>query len=228
MSQNRLARNLNVNRKTVVRKFLWLGSLAKDFFADINDQLPKVEEMEFDDLEAFEHTKCKPLSVTLAVEYKTRRVLGFQVSQMPAKGLLAAISRKKYGVRKDHRPIGREKLFTQIKHLLIPRVHIKSDKNPHYPKDVQRHFPEATHQTFKGRRGLDTAQGELKKGGFDPIFSLNHTCAKMRADLNRLIRQTWCTTKKPERLELHLNLFVLRHNVDLLMNKNKKRAKKTA
>ncbi len=67
----------------------------------VNATYPQVTSLEFDDLETFEHTKCKPLSATIAVESKTRRILGFRVARMPAKGLLAAISRKKYGYRKD-------------------------------------------------------------------------------------------------------------------------------
>jgi len=74
--------------------------------------------IEFDDLETFEHTKCKPISVALAVEYKTRRVLAFEVARMPAKGLLAAISRKKYGFRIDDRPSAYEALFK----ALVPQV----------------------------------------------------------------------------------------------------------
>ncbi|MEQ1722809.1 MAG: hypothetical protein ABL930_06505, partial [Pseudobdellovibrio sp.] len=58
-------------------------------------------------------------------------------------------------------------------------------------------------------------QGELKKIGFDPLFSLNHTCAMMRAKVSRLIRRTWNTTKKPERLSEHLALAVLHHNLNL-------------
>jgi transposase-like protein len=228
ISQNRLAINLGLNRKTIVRKFLFLGTLAKMLFEEGNAQLPKVKEIEFDDLESFEHTKCKPLSVTLAVEFRTRRILGFQVSQMPAKGLLAAISRKKYGLRPDHRSMGREKLFTQIKDLLTPNAKIKSDQNPHYPRDVKNHFPDCAHETLKGRRGCVTGQGELKRGGFDPLFSLNHTCAKMRSDINRLIRRTWRTTKKPKRLELHIAMFTLRHNFELLKKQKKKSAQKAA
>lgn len=41
---------------------------------------PVAKEIEFDDLETLEHTKRKPLLVTLAVEYKTRRILCFCMS----------------------------------------------------------------------------------------------------------------------------------------------------
>jgi hypothetical protein len=166
-------------------------------------------------METFEHTKCKPLSITLAVEEKTRRILGFQVSKMPAKGLLAKISRKKYGVRKDERPLGRKALFETLTRIVIPKAQIKSDQNPHYPSDVSRHFPKAHYITFKGKRGCVVGQGELKKTGFDPLFSLNHTCAVLRERVNRLKRRTWSTTKKPERLTLHIALAALHHNQNL-------------
>jgi len=180
-----------------------------------NAAFPKAQKIQFDDLETFEHTKCKPLSVSLALEEQSRRVLWFEVSQMPAKGHLAAISRKKYGPRADHRPMARELLFTRLTQLVEPRATIKSDSNPHYPKDVVRFFPEAIHKTVKGGRGAITGQGELKKQMFDPIFDINHTFAKFRADINRLFRRTWCTTKRPDRLVAHLMIYVNYHNENL-------------
>jgi hypothetical protein len=55
-------------------------------------------------------------------------------------------------------------------------------------------------------------QGELKRGGFDPLFSLNHTAAMFRDRLKRLSRRTWCTTKRPDRLQLLLDLYAWYHN----------------
>ena len=215
VSQRRTARIFSLNRKTVVRKFLFLSKQARLENEIENSLAPKCSIIEFDDLETFEHTKCKPLSVTLAVEYKTRRILGFRVSQMPAKGLLSKLSIKKYGYRADHRSRGRIELFKEIQNYIDPRAVIKSDSNPHYPADIKKYFPEATHEVFLGKRGAITGQGELKKIKFDPLFSLNHTCAKLRADINRLVRKTWCTTKDPRRLEDHLALYANYHNQQL-------------
>ena len=212
VSQRRAALLLAVNPKTVVRKFVFLGQSAQVHLAYSNLLFPRTLEIQFDDMETFEHTKCKPLSITLAVEQSSRRILGFQVSQMPAKGKLAKIARAKYGPREDHRPEGRKKLLLNLQSLLKNNPIIKSDENPHYPKDLMRFFPKARHVTYKGRRGCVVGQGELKKIGFDPLFSLNHTCAKLRADVNRLFRRTWCTTKKPERLALHLAIAADFHN----------------
>ncbi|MGZ3694451.1 MAG: hypothetical protein ACXWQO_09720 [Bdellovibrionota bacterium] len=180
-----------------------------------NKEKPKAREIEFDDLETFEHTKCKPLSVTIAVESKTRRILGLEVSSMPAKGRLVEKARR-YGYRPDQRKFGRRRLFRKIQPLIEENALIKSDNNPHYPRDVRRNFPLAKHLTFAGKRGASTGQGELKKVGFDPLFSLNHTCAMMRANVNRLIRKTWCTTKSADKLYAHLMIYAQFHNESLI------------
>ncbi len=214
VSQRRAAILLRVNRKTVVRKFRFLAEQAR-----IHHQawLKSFEEkplawVQFDDLETSEHSKLKPLSVALAVEPMSRKILGFQVSSMPAKGLLAKPALKKYGPRPDHRPKGWNELFQGLKPVVHPKANWLSDENPHYPRYLLKHHPEATHRTTPGRRGCVVGQGELKKIGFDPLFSLNHTCAMLRANLNRLFRRTWCTTKKQEGLIDHLSLYVRYHN----------------
>ena len=214
-SQRRAAKLLRINKNTVAKKFVFLGKLALENLKLFNSLFPLSKEIEFDDLETFEHTKLKPLSVTLAVEHKTRRFLGFRVSAMPAKGRLAALAKKKYGPRRDDRALGRAELFDELRDFVIPQVVIKSDQNPHYPRDVKKYFPSSEHIGFKGQRGSSTGQGELKKVRWDPLFSLNHTCAKMRADINRLFRKTWCTTKKQECLSYHIALFANYHNYTL-------------
>lgn len=215
VSLRRAAKKLRVNRKTIARRLEFLGQLAHAELQSTNHEHPPASIIEFDDMETFEHTKCKPLSITLAVEHRTRRILGFEVSRMPAKGLLARIARKKYGSRRDERPAAREELFTRIQPLVAPAAVIKSDQNPHYVEDVKRHFPLANHERFKGQRGAIVGQGELKKIRFDPLFSLNHTCAMLRANINRLFRKTWCTTKLPRNLALHIAIYAIYHNKQL-------------
>ncbi len=216
VSLRRSARLLHVSRTTIDRKLKYLGQQAKLQLAAWNMNFPPAEVMEFDDLETFEHTKCKPLSIALAVESGSRRILGFAVARMPAKGKLVHIAMKKYGPRVDERSGKRRELFENLRPLITGSAKIKSDQNPHYPADVKRAFPDATHETHKGKRGSTTGQGELKKTRFDPLFSLNHTCAMSRANMNRLFRRTWCTTKVPERLADHFAIYAVYHNSDLI------------
>lgn len=212
VSQRRTAKLLKTTRKTVARKFVFLAHKAK-----LQNQIQyqkhnPVTEMQFDDLETIEHTKCKPLSVTMAVEKHSRRILGFAVSSMAAKGHLSTVARKKYGFRQDDRNESRDELFQRLSFKVLPNALIESDQNPHYLKTVQKHFPQSQYLTTPGGRGAIVGQGELKKLRWDPLFSLNHTFAMLRANINRLFRKTWCTTKKPERLQDHIEMYVYYHN----------------
>lgn len=217
VSQRRSAKLLGVDRKTVERRFRFLAEQArKRHFKDLQRyRAEPLEEVQFDDLETSIHTKCKPASVALAVDPKHRKILNFQASQMPPKGPLAKTAYKKYGFREDHRPEGWDRLLQGLIPIVKPAVIFMSDKNPHYPKFVTSHHPSAVHKTTPGGRGAIVGQGELKKLVFDPLFSLNHTCAMLRANMNRLFRRTWCTSKKMEGLISHLWLYVDYHNSEL-------------
>jgi transposase-like protein len=217
VSQRRAAVLLRVNPKTIVRKFRFLAAQARleqsQWMKEQFKVRPPLISIQFDDLETSEHSKCKPLSVALAIEPTNRKILGFQVSRMPARGLLAEVARQKYGRRPDERAQGWDALFSSLKGIAHPNASWASDENPHYPRHLKRHHPQAIHKTMLSRRGcVAGGQGELKKIGFDPLFSLNHTCAMLRANLNRLFRRTWCTTKTKQGLIDHLSLYVVYHN----------------
>jgi transposase-like protein len=220
VSQRRAAILLRINRKTAIRKFVFTGNQAGLANEAENEALVnrgrRLDELQFDEMESFERSKCLPLSIPIAVDPKTRRILGFQVGEMPAKGPLAPISRKKYGPRNDLRPQMASALFKQVSALIAPTAVITTDQNPKYPGWLKPHFPEAIHRTVKGRRGCVVGQGELKKIGNDPLFALNHSAAMIRANINRMFRRTWCTTKRADRLNLHLNLYVYFHNTMLI------------
>jgi transposase-like protein len=212
VSQRRCALFLQIKRATVARKIAKYGRYLRLRHENWLQTQSFSSTLIFDEMEMFEHTKCKPMSIAIGVEDKTRLILGMHVSSMPAKGKLAKISRKKYGRRRDDRRIGLERLMSDMASANAHANIIKSDQAPRYPRHVKEHFPNAKHLTFKGRRGCVVGQGELKAGGFDPLFSLNHTCAMVRDNLKRASRRTWCTTKKAEQLQNLVNIYVAFHN----------------
>ena len=60
---------------------------------------------------------------------------------------------------------------------------------------------------------LVSAQKRAKDtGNYDPMFSLNHTCAKIRAGVAVMARKTWTTTKSIEKLQDKLDIFIAVHN----------------
>ena len=217
VSMRRAAKILNIHRITVKRKLIYLAAKARLAQQELLGKLAKdkVTFMQFDDLITIEHTKLKPLAVTTAVDANRRFILGTEVSSIPAFGHLAAMSRKKYGARENAHPEGIKRLFEQIKDAIDDEALIKSDEHSFYPKVVKKFFPKCRHKRYKGARGSIAGQGELKKLKYDPLFVLNHTHAMLRANINRLFRKTWCTTKNPDMLKNHLDLYIHYFNQNL-------------
>jgi hypothetical protein len=209
----RAAKNLQINRTTVERKFKYLALKARrSNHIFICARANKVQHLQFDDLITIEHTKLKPLTVSLAVDARTRHILGAKVARIGAFGHLAKLSRKKYGKRVNRHNNALHSLFQSIAPAISPAALIECDEHKRYPEIVKHYLPDREFKQYKGGRGCVAGQGELKKLGFDPLFILNHTCAMLRSDINRLIRRTWCTTKKPGRLQMHLEIYMEYYN----------------
>lgn len=215
VSMNRSALILGVNPKTIAIKLEYLASQCQDSLIKEHKDYANTATVQFDELQTIEHTKCKPLSVAVAVCEETRKILGFEVSTMPATGHLAKLSRKKYGYRPDDRPEGLLTLFERLDSFLSQNTVFKSDLCSYYRPVMKRFFPQSSYIQTKGDKATIAGQGELKKRGRDPIFSINHTLAMMRANINRLIRRTWCTTKRKDRLAAHLWVYCWFHNMRL-------------
>ena len=218
-SIRRTAKILGIDRRTVARKLKFLAQLERSrsdrtILKALGNR--PVSQVYFDEVETSHHTKLKPLSIPLLVSPE-RVILGFDVAIMPAKGHLAALSRKKYGVRPDGRQKALKGVLKSVRPFLSSEVAFSSDECPRYPSVLKMLYPEAPHCTTPGRRGAVVGQGELKKIGFDPLFALNHTAAMLRANVNRLFRKTWCTTKQIDRLKDHLTLYAAYHNRYLVL-----------
>lgn len=214
----RCALILNIHPITVKRKLIYLAKKARKSQRELLDSLKErpVTHMQFDDLITIEHTKLKPLSISAAIDAQTRIILGTEVSRIPAFGHLAKKSRQKYGRRPNHHKKGLTRLFETLKSVVSPSALIQSDEHKTYPEFVAKYFPSADYQRYKGGRGCVTGQGELKKLAFDPLFALNHCYAMLRANINRLFRRSWCTTKDPHMLQNHLQIYIAFHNKIIL------------
>jgi len=215
-SMRRAAIITRVARRTVERRLPYLAKVAERHQQQTLQSLPPVQELHFDDMESSEHTKLKPVSIPLTVAHPSRIVIAYDVASMPAKGLLAKKSLKKYGKRKDERLKAWREVLATTSQVVAKGVIITSDSHKSYPAVIKEAMQEAQHRQVKSRRGCIAGQGELKVGGFDSMFSINHTAAMLRANICRLIRKTWCTTKKRERLRMHIAFYVMWHNETIL------------
>ena len=219
ISQNRAAILHKCHPITIKRKFEYLAKRSKLKNRKLLESLyqeQKCTEVQFDDLITIEHTKLKPLSVTVIVDKRTRRVLGTNIATIGAFGHLAKISLNKYGKRINNHIPKMHELFKSVESYIHPLAMIESDEHKFYPQIVKTHFPGATHISFPGGKSSIAGQGELKKLKFDPLFCINHTNAMLRANINRLFRRTWNTTKRIEQLQKHLDIYCYAFNSGLI------------
>lgn len=217
MSLRRTAKNLEISFMTVYRRFLWLSEVAQNKQAQFLNSLNNVHEIYLDEMESIEHTKLKPITIPLLVD-QNQRILGVSAGVIPAKGLLAEMSVKKYGKRASESEPKIEQILKTLPKNIIPQI-VKSDGNILYKKLIQKKWKNILHEVYVRKTDKQIEQPHLKfeKKRFDPMFAINQRCAKLRADVNRLIRRSWSTTKKVENLERHLLIYCCYNNgIDLL------------
>lgn len=203
------SRILQLTYKNTYNKFLWLTRLAKSHKQKL---WFNAVEVQFDEMETIHHTKCKPLSIGIAVN-EGYQILALQVAEMPAKGRLSDVSVRKYGPRNDDREEMIRGLLQGVSSRLNTQpILIKSDAKSSYKKHVKEVFPGVNYETYsraEKERTRDRLHETKQKKIFDPIFALNQRCAVLRSQIKRLTRRSWCTTKLPENLQGHLDLFIM-------------------
>ena len=81
MTQRRMALVLGVNRKTVIRKFLFLAALTRQFHkAYVQKGLLSTHHAQFDEMESFEHTRLKPVTIAVVVNAKSGEIIDAKVA----------------------------------------------------------------------------------------------------------------------------------------------------
>jgi transposase-like protein len=217
VSYRRAAKILNVDKKTIHRKVIFLGLEARKYNQKFLRVLykNKASHIQFDDLITKEKTKLKPLTISAAVDADKGYLLSFVAAQIPSFGHLAKISRKKYGKRKSFHKEALKKMFEEIFPYVDEYAEIRSDEHQLYPGFVNHYFPKSFYKRFPSIKGCVAGQGELKRSARDPLFKINHKFAMMRDDINRLVRRSWCVTQSVEMLQHHLEIYKKFHNSKL-------------
>lgn len=211
-TQRGTARILKCSRHTVEKKLLWLKKHhAKEKFIFS-------QHLQIDAMETIEHTKLKPLTIPICVD-ADYKIVATEIGRINAKGHLAAISLKKYGPRPNELESSLRNLLLKLKTRAPHPLTITTDSHPLYPKLIKEFFPLSEHIQVSSRDKLqkhrELIYSSQRKKIFDPMFALNQRCAMLRADLRRLTRRSWCTTKNIENLKSQLELYAIFNNQKL-------------
>lgn len=194
VSMRRMVELVGCHQRTVASKITHLAEQAEKKHAQFLEDT-RTSCVMIDELETFMHSRYKQLSVSMAVRVKTGHVLGFSVARKPCNQPRGQI---KYKWTVDHRPQAFHGMLLSIQDALKPGCTVITDGHPSYAKWLGKGLANYQHRVL---HSPDTP-------GYDPLFVINHTFAKMRNDLARLGRKTWTTTKTIKGLEEHLWLWV--------------------
>ncbi|MDA8792574.1 hypothetical protein N9N67_04975 [Bacteriovoracaceae bacterium] len=218
VSQRRIAKILNIDKKTVHRKVIFLGIIASGKNQKFRDSLTsnKVHSIQIDDMITKERTKLKPVTISSAVDPKTRKILALEAAAIPAFGHLSKISIEKYGKRRSQQNKSLTNLFEKLLPITSETAIIRSDEHKYYPIYIKKYLPRSKHQQFKSLKAKTAGQGELKKSASDPLYSINHTFGMMRDNLGTLVRQSWCVPQKIEMIQHRLEIYINFHNSNLV------------
>jgi len=201
----RIAKILNIAKKTVERKFNFLAQksliLHEKFILSGEMNTSYVQ---FDEMETLQGNKKRPLSISLAIRAKTGQIIDARVAKMRLKGRLAKkyLENIKYW-NEDNRKEITKNVFKVVKVISKENITIASDMKKSYPNIIKSIIPNAEIKVHKRR---------VEKKEFDPMFRLNHIAAKIRADLSRMRRRTWAITKKWQNLQKHLYIYIAWNN----------------
>lgn len=206
----RLAKVCGVNRKTVHRKFLYLAALSRQAHElELQSGRLETRAVQFDEMESFEHTRLKPLTVALAVCARSARIIDVNVAQMGYKGRLAHFAFQKYGPREDRRHEAQTHVIQAVSKCALDDAVVTCDSKPEYLPLIQRLIPRCeVKQVSPREEGANLFKNGRRRNVHDALFRLNHTAAKIRHDLSRMQRKVWVTTKLPKRLQAHLDLYI--------------------
>ena len=196
MSLRGISRALGVSRGTVNAYFLREAAKSKEANAATLDKRGIVSSyVQFDALETFEHTKRRPLGVWLSVRAKTGEIVAAKVHKTNIRALTISPAKRREWNQKTNVETSLVEFLNETKKS-FNRVHTTLGCDGHY-------------QTVNTARDI-CPKAEVVVLGENKKIDLS--ILKLRNDLSRLSRKSLCTTKKAERLQNHLDLYIDYHN----------------
>ena len=209
VSFRRTAFLLRVNRKTLAQRII--SHVA--FFRKKHEQSLQDTDLffgtrySFDEMESKVGSKKNPVSISIAVNEDSGRIVDIQVSKMPLKGRIIEKIKKQglpIPIREDFRPEGRVNALGAIAIAANgDPITIFTDGGTSYPDLISQVVRNAKHSVVPHYRNLLPDRNR-----HDNMFWHNHVCARIRADVSRLARRSWCFSRSIDALQAHLDMFM--------------------
>ena len=195
-----ISRLLSINYKTVDRKFRIMAERARKHHSEVLDGRQfTTSYVQIDEMLSYEHGRDKPLGIQLSIRPKTLQIISAKVGRAPITRMNIHPDKKaEYNKNINTEPVLQKTLLETKKVLNKTRSVMAFDGSSTIDKHVKLVCPESIR--------------DIHSREHTGLWRLNHTCAKLRHHLSRLRRKTWANTKKMERLQMHLDLFIAYQN----------------
>ena len=212
------ARNHACSRSTEERHFRRLSRHCAEFhaarMAEVAAGQGLGEVFLLDELETYEHQRTKkPLTVPILIERSSGFVLDVRVGMLPARVPAGAANRRKLEGRSEPDPERPSESRQLVKEAFLqlgafaPRdkpLRVLTDKKPSYAQLLQELFG----QRCRHERTSSKCIRDLR----NPLWAINHTLARVRDNVSRLVRETWAAARKRCWLAGQLAIWVCYRN----------------
>ena len=167
-----------------------------------------------DELETYEHhRKLKPVTVPVLIEKASGFVVDVRVGKLGPRGKRTPAEQEKLlehkaaeGARRSESAKVVRQSFQRLKEF-APK-----DRPIVLRTDLKTSYASIQKQLFRGRCLHERTSSKKKRDTKNPLWPINHTLARLRDGVSRLVRETWASSKKRERLARHLAIWVCYRN----------------
>ena len=169
---------------------------------------------QLDELETFEtDRRLFPLTAAVLIDKHTRFVVHAETGTLPARGKLRQRDRKRKEAyeKVSGKRVSRSKEATTACFVAL-RDHLKADVTIDVQTDEKTIYPKILRETFGDQVRHQWTSSKAVRNTSNLLFPINNTLAQGRDNLSRLVRRTWCHSKRERNLRWHLWIWILWRN----------------
>ena len=202
---------LRLDVHSVQKKKLKIGRSCSWLHANLAPRLPEGRTFLLDEEESYEGASIRPLTVPLLIEQRTWFLVAATAGSI--RRLAARGTKRRQRQERDERKRGRrldesnacvERVLGELARRTSGQLTLHTDEKRAYRTIAQRVLaPRLTHLTTPGR---------APRNQHNPLFAINVTIAMTRDYCGRLRRRSWLVSKKKERLQNHLHIYIAYRN----------------
>ena len=202
---------LRLDIHAVQKKKLKIGRTCRHLHENLSPKLPPGRTYLMDEEESYEGKSIRPLTVPLLIEHQTWFMVAATAGSI--RRLAVRGTKRRARQERDERRFGRrpdesracvERVLGELARRTDAPLGLRTDEKTSYRGLVAK--------VLAGRAEHVTTSGRAPRTHHNPLFAINTTIAMTRDYLGRLRRRSWLVSKKKERLQNHLHIYIAYRN----------------